>query len=355
MQGHDRVPNARLEAVKRLKCEALLLDSEWSVVAVSSAALDTVVLKDDLSGEAVNKGRYGRLLVSSRAFEKLAAIGEVIGSADTVTLFHARLTECPALFIRTHHSGLLAILLPELMLLVKSRDKETVLRRLRRISDSIQRQVFDGASVVGETASFKRSSPRRKRMRIPLQPSSDRASGYISESDVLTYVSETTEVMFSNRVSMQAVKLNVRKILEAARIFEKEEIGLELGNVGEHVSYERFLLIVTEAVLLSARSGMISNGNRPTLHFEEQADRFDAVITSSTTELIRDASVKVSELLLLAFGAKVRMNVTADCSRLTVSIPYGGEYYYDVCGKSSIPELEKVIRYISETVERKLS
>lgn len=353
MQGQELVLDARLKAVRCLKCEALLLDSEWSVVAVSSAALDTVVLKDGLSGKDVNNGKCGRLLVSGRSFEKLSAIGESVGSADTVTIFHTGLTECPALFIRTHNSGLLAILLPELMLLVKSRDKETVLRRLRRISESIQLQVFDGISPLGEGESHKRSAPRRKRMRIPLQPSPYSASAYASESDVLTYVNETTEKMFSNRVSMQAVKLNVRKILEAARIFERDE--LELGSVGEHVSYERFLLIVTEAVLLSARSGMIRNGNRPTLHFEEQSDSFDAVIISDVVELVRDASVRVSELLLLAFGARVHMDVTADRSRLTVSIPYGGEYYYDVCGRSTVPELEKLVGYIGEAVERELS
>lgn len=312
------------EYIRALSCEALMLSVEWDVVSLSPLAEKNVVLQS-IGGKV-------KLTVSQSSYSKILALEDDIGACCIASIMHGIVPECPALVIRVRGSNIFVLPLPELALLNRSSERETVLRRLMRVSGGFYGLLLSqSATALSDAADV--LPPRGHRRRPPPEWSGD------AEGKVLSRLLRTDKDKLTESVERWALAMSARKATDRG----VTDIGL-LGAVGRYMSRERFLLIAAEAMLLALRYGMTSCRG---VSLDERGDGFTLVISARGIRSdVPSVSAQISEHLLEVFGARTTLTRSPDGSRLEVDIPCNGGYYHEIRNSFNIPYLADVIEYV---------
>lgn len=339
--------------VRSLDIEAVLLSPSFAIEAVSPSAAYALGInanpnqKQSYNHTKASKKEY--LALSIECIRKITMLDERLGNSCIITLSH-RIGSCPALVTRCHLGRILILLLPECALLTHCSERETVERRLKRIAASIIAELLAPESEANtlESKDFANSIPKD----IFDEASLKFGSNFRSKSEFAVYYClHMNKQHFAKQISRGKITKIVRRIFEIS-----DQLMLQnkprFGKASSYMSPERFLLIVTEAVLIAARCHNISVSDDDVpaiIRFEEFEDCLELTVSLKKTSSALSRSAKLSEKLLLVFGAKVSLNEHTSTNELKITISYDQDYYFEIRRNISLSAFNIALSHLKKS------
>ncbi|MBR2461011.1 MAG: hypothetical protein IKB34_07265 [Clostridia bacterium] len=314
------------ELVKSAEFDAVLLRADMSVICFSPSAKRTV-----LTQRIRNKKH---LLSPEHSLSSFSVGSEVNKSAmelSVSTVFGV----CPAVITDTGIGGtFLAVLLPELSLISASPEHPLVMRRVLRLfrgyTDAIKR-------IDSHAASANNGGGHNAYLAL-----SNELIAACSESFQATTI-EREEKTSGDNADLVVASMEAQKIIRASELFE-EACG-ELPDGCAQMNPTRFLLIVTEAVLLCARC---KPKGKMKLWFQEYGEGVELYLGGNITVSENGISSPLCVMLLHAFGAEISKETVMGSRFFKIRIPFSGDYLFEVRDPGS-REQEELPASIAQT------